>query len=101
MTIDVNYDRDNGGTLILNEQQRAQLQALLDTQLALADPQQNGNPATLGLGTPLYELILSFISDPGVDSVPDPNGGPPIEFPILVPKAGVDPVVWRWIDGAT
>ena len=82
MTIDVSYTRGSGGISLTAEQQD-QLQALFDTQLQLAQ----GDPAGLGLGTPLYQLILSFISDTQDDT--------------LVPKAGVDPTVWRWIEGAT
>ena len=57
MTIQTNYVRGDGG-VTLTAQQQAQLNLLFQTQQQLA----SGNPAAEGLGTPLYELILSFIS---------------------------------------
>lgn len=95
MTINVTFDRGLGGAT-LDAQQCAQLHALLLAQEALFEVDHAGS----GLGTPLYELILSFISDTQVTTVIDGDGNPH-EVITRVPKAGVNPVVWRWIDGAT
>jgi Spy/CpxP family protein refolding chaperone len=55
MTINVNYARGDGG-ITLTQAQRDQLQALRDTQEA----QFNARKDTPGLGTAMYQLLLSF-----------------------------------------
>ena len=50
------------------------------------------------LGVPIYEKLLSWISD--VEPTGSGQGGNPTGTR-LVPKPGVDPAVWRWIEGAT
>ena len=95
MTIQTNYVRGDGG-VTLTAQQQAQLNLLFQTQQQLA----SGNPAAEGLGTPLYELILSFISSTQVVTHHD-EFGVQYEETIRIPGPGVDPIVWRWIDGAS
>lgn len=58
MTVNVSYQRGYGG-ITLTVQQQTQLRALRDSQNEL----YKGNESGLGLGTPMYELLLSFISD--------------------------------------
>ncbi|WP_284733868.1 MULTISPECIES: calcium-binding protein [unclassified Dyella] len=99
MTVNVSYQRGNGG-ITLTAAQLAQLEALRSTQQGKFD----ANHAALALGTPMYELLLSFISDEQVttETRHDEFGVPyQVQTVTRVPMAGVDPVVWRWIDGAT
>jgi len=99
MTVNVSYQRGNGG-ITLTAAQIAQLEALRTTQQAKFNAQHDA----LGLGTPMYQLLLSFISDEQVATIQrvDEFGIPhDVQVTVQVPKAGVDPVVWRWIDGAT
>jgi Ca2+-binding RTX toxin-like protein len=101
MTVTVNYDRNNGAyPFVLTEAQRAQLEAVLNAQQNTFDEHHD----QIALGVPIYELILSFISDENAETITtvDQFGIPHVtEVVTRVPKAGVDPVVWRWIDGAT
>lgn len=83
MTDFVTYERGNGG-FTLSQAQQNELNALLIEK----DSAFEGNASQVGLGVDLYVMLLGFISDT------DPATGK------LVPKDGVDPLVWRWIDGA-
>jgi Ca2+-binding RTX toxin-like protein len=98
VTINVSYVRGNGG-ISLTQVQLDQLRNLRDTQ----DLEYQENNAALGLGTPMYELLLGFISDVHTETVVrhDEFGVPyEVVVTVQVPKAGVDLAVWKWIEGA-
>ena len=101
MTVNVAYARNDGTyPFVLTEAQRAQLQAVMDAQSS----QYASDSDQIGLGVPIYELILGFISDEVTTTITRvDNFGIPheVEITTKVPKDGVDPIVWRWIDGAT
>ncbi|WP_156114991.1 hypothetical protein [Pseudomonas sp. ML96] len=89
------YSRGTGG-ITLTEDQQGQLSALLDMQEGLYE-QKNEE---LGLGKPLYEMLLGFISDTEEILIYDNFGLVIGAQERQVPKEGVDPAVWRWIQGA-
>lgn len=93
MTVNVTYERGYGG-LKLSKEQRDQLSSLFIDQQIKFGQHQDG----LGLGTPLYQMILGFISDIKINKVVGPHGVTTTEE--FVPKAGVDPRVWFWVKGA-
>src|SRR3990167_4548974 len=92
MTTTVIYERGDGQSQLTASQQE-ELLTLLDAQKVKSIK----NPAEIGLGEPIYKLILGFISvfQPDIDS-----HGDPLESGKFVPKAGVDKAVWAWINGA-
>ena len=60
MTVTVAYARNDGTyPFVLTEAQRAQLQAVIEAQRS----QYASDSDQIGLGVPIYELILGFISD--------------------------------------
>jgi Ca2+-binding RTX toxin-like protein len=84
------YIRNYGG-YTLTPDQLSQLKTILDAQQAAI----TANPSGSGLGIPIYEALLSYISTTETIILPD---GPPVE--IEVPKPGVDQAVWNFIGGA-
>lgn len=95
MTDTVIYSRGTGGITLTTEQQN-QLEVLLATQERLY-AQKNEE---LSLGKPLYEMLLGFISDTEEVLIYDNFGLVVGTQERLVPKEGVDPAVWRWVQGA-
>lgn len=52
------YERGNGG-ITLSQSQISQLQQIYDNQLI----QYNSDPDQVGLGAPIYELLLDCLTD--------------------------------------
>ncbi|MES2675670.1 MAG: Ig-like domain-containing protein [Pseudomonadota bacterium] len=84
------YDRGAGGIFQLTAGQLEELRRVLTAQRDLYGKEGAATNSDLGLGVPIYELIFNFISE--------------IKFSgnveIVVPKEGVNPAVWRWVQGA-
>lgn len=80
------YKRGQGG-ITLSAQQTTDLENARDNlrQQLITQPFQ------LGLGAPIYELLLQDISE----AIPQGDGSV-----VLVPLPGVDQAVWNWINGA-
>jgi hypothetical protein len=86
------YQRGDGWVLdgVVQSLDQQQIDALQDLLKKQENYSNDNHQAAVGLGTPLYQLLLSYISQ--VSSVGDQL--------ILEPLPGVDPAVFNWISNA-
>lgn len=82
MTINVTYERGLGG-FVFSAEQIEELRQIYEAQKLIYDV----DPYRVGLGVPIYEKVLEFISDKNAQG----------EY---VKKASVAEGVWTWVHGA-